>query len=151
VWDAPDIPEKDLHFGRPSGSAMPLVWTHAEYVTLLRSLRDRCVFDTPPQVQARYANGNPPAQYETWRPNLRIHSVEPGRDLRIALQSSATVRYSIDGGASHELHTRDTSLGLHVADLAAEIMVSAREVRFMIEPQQSFEGGDREFRVEVRA
>ena len=31
VWDAADIPERELYFGRPSGSAMPLVWAHAEY------------------------------------------------------------------------------------------------------------------------
>ena len=40
IWDSPDIPEKDLYFGRPSGSAMPLVWAHGEYVKLRRSLHD---------------------------------------------------------------------------------------------------------------
>ena len=30
VWDSPDVPEKELFFGQPSGSAMPLVWAHAE-------------------------------------------------------------------------------------------------------------------------
>ena len=48
VWDAPDVPERELFFGRPSGSAMPLVWAHAEYVKLRRSLRDGRVFDMPP-------------------------------------------------------------------------------------------------------
>jgi glucoamylase len=38
VWDSPDIPERELHFGRPSGSAMPLVWAHAEHLKLQRSL-----------------------------------------------------------------------------------------------------------------
>src|ERR1041384_337129 len=49
VWDAPDIPERELWRGRPSGSAMPLVWAHAEHVKLLRSLADARVFDMPPQ------------------------------------------------------------------------------------------------------
>ncbi len=48
IWDSRDIPERELFFGRPSGSAMPLVWAHAEYIKLLRSLRDGSVFDTPP-------------------------------------------------------------------------------------------------------
>jgi hypothetical protein len=48
VWDSPDIPECGLQFGRPSGSAMPLVWAHAEYLKLRRSLRDGRVFDLPP-------------------------------------------------------------------------------------------------------
>jgi glucoamylase len=41
VWDAADIPERELFNGHPSGSAMPLVWAHAEYVKLVRSLSDR--------------------------------------------------------------------------------------------------------------
>lgn len=54
VWDADDIPEKDLRNGEPTGSATPLVWAHAEFVTLLRSLQDGQVFDCPPQAVARY-------------------------------------------------------------------------------------------------
>jgi len=48
VWDALDIPERKLYEGRPTGSAMPLVWAHAEYLKLRRSLRDNRVFDLPP-------------------------------------------------------------------------------------------------------
>ncbi len=46
--------ERELYFGRPSGSAMPLVWAHAEYIKLRRSLRDGRVFDMPPQTVDRY-------------------------------------------------------------------------------------------------
>ena len=35
VWDADPIPERGLYPGRPSGSAMPLVWAHAEFLKLL--------------------------------------------------------------------------------------------------------------------
>ena len=47
VWDAEDLPERGLFMGRPTGSAMPLVWAHAEYLKLRRSLRDGRVFDMP--------------------------------------------------------------------------------------------------------
>ena len=47
VWDSAAIPERGLYPGQPSGSAMPLVWAHAEYVRLLRSRRDGRVFDRP--------------------------------------------------------------------------------------------------------
>lgn len=53
VWDADPIPEKELFPGRPSGSARPLVWAHAEHVKLLRSLADGAVFDSPPQTRQR--------------------------------------------------------------------------------------------------
>ena len=29
IWDTADIPERALYFGQPTGSAMPLVWAHA--------------------------------------------------------------------------------------------------------------------------
>jgi glucoamylase len=54
IWDADDVPERQLFRGRATGSAMPLVWAHAEYVKLLRSLRDGRVFDMPAQTVKRY-------------------------------------------------------------------------------------------------
>jgi glucoamylase len=54
VWDGPPIPERELESGQPSGSAMPLVWAHAEHIKLLRSLADAAVFDLPPQPVRRY-------------------------------------------------------------------------------------------------
>ena len=57
VWDADDIPEKGLFRGRPTGSALPLLWAHSEYLKLLRSLKDGRVFDRPPQAAARYVTG----------------------------------------------------------------------------------------------
>ena len=39
VWDGAPIPERELFPGQPSGSAMPLVWAHAEHVKLLRRSR----------------------------------------------------------------------------------------------------------------
>ena len=37
VWDADDLPDGRMKCGRPTGSAMPLCWSHAEYVSLVRS------------------------------------------------------------------------------------------------------------------
>ncbi len=54
VWDAGDIVERELFNGKPSGSAMPLMWAHAEYINCFRSLRDGRVFDMPPQTVQRY-------------------------------------------------------------------------------------------------
>ena len=38
VWDHDDMPEKGMYLGRSAGSAQPLVWAHAEYLKLLRSV-----------------------------------------------------------------------------------------------------------------
>jgi glucoamylase len=57
VWDADDVPKRHLCRGRPTGSVCPLLWAHGEYVKLRRSIRDRRVFDGPPQTFTRYLAG----------------------------------------------------------------------------------------------
>ena len=41
VWDEPDMPDASMRLGQPAGSAVPLVWAHAEYLKLLRSAPGR--------------------------------------------------------------------------------------------------------------
>ncbi|PWU13483.1 MAG: glucoamylase, partial [Verrucomicrobia bacterium] len=55
VWDAEDLPDARMFRGGPTGSAMPLCWAHAEYLTLVRSRKDGVGFDLIPPVQQRYA------------------------------------------------------------------------------------------------
>jgi len=47
IWDAADLPEKGLYRGQATGSATPLVWAHAEYLKLRRSIQDGKIFDLP--------------------------------------------------------------------------------------------------------
>ena len=63
VWDGATIEEYELFPGKPTGSACPLVWAHAEYVKLRRSLRDGKVFDQPPQTAQRYMSRRQPATF----------------------------------------------------------------------------------------
>ncbi len=56
VWDAPDIQERELLFGRPTGSASPLVWAHAEYLKLLYAEEIGCPVEHYAPVAERYAN-----------------------------------------------------------------------------------------------
>ncbi len=41
--------------GEGTDSATPLAWSHAEYVKLLRSVRDKAVWDRNPVTAARFA------------------------------------------------------------------------------------------------
>jgi glucoamylase len=34
IWDGPPVPERGLEPGKPTGSVMPLVWAHAEFLKL---------------------------------------------------------------------------------------------------------------------
>ena len=56
IWDEPDRPNQHLFFGKPTGSATPLLWAHAEYIKLLRSAADGKIFDLIPVVAERYGD-----------------------------------------------------------------------------------------------
>ncbi len=90
VWDQADWPERGLRKGRPAGSAVPLVWAHAEYLKLLRSAVDGKVFDRIDPVYERYcdaggrerrpgATGN----VEIYSQRRPIQSMDAGKTLRI--------------------------------------------------------------------
>jgi glucoamylase len=118
VWDAADIPERELFRGRPSGSAMPLAWAHAEHVKLLRSLADGRVFDMPPQARERYQVQGTRSQRSAWRFNNKLRCLPPGRVLRIEVLAMARVHWSADGWRTvRDTATTDSGLGIHFADL----------------------------------
>ncbi len=131
TWDAPDIPERELFFGRPSGSAMPLVWAHAEHLKLIRSLRDGAIFDQPPQTVQRYLKDRVTAPHVIWRFNQKVRTVPAGKGLRIETLAEARVHWSADGWqTSHDTDTGPPLLGVHVADLAVEHVAAGGQVVF---------------------
>ncbi|WP_246738028.1 MULTISPECIES: glucan 1,4-alpha-glucosidase [Rhizobium] len=121
VWDSADLPARELFLGRPSGSAMPLVWAHAEHIKLLRSIRDGVVFDMPPQTVARYIAGAPPSPPISWRPTAKRMRMPAGRVLRIELPEPALVHWSKDGWVTTaDAETHDTGFGTQICDLRTD-------------------------------
>ena len=117
-WDGPDMPERELRLGGPTGSAMPLVWAHSEHIKLLRSLRDGTVFDMPPQGVKRYIEDRTVSPLRTWRFNNKLRTMPSGKLLRIELPARAVIRWSIDGWATaNESNTAENAFGIHLADL----------------------------------
>ncbi|TGV51197.1 glucan 1,4-alpha-glucosidase [bacterium M00.F.Ca.ET.141.01.1.1] len=118
VWDGADIPERELLHGKPSGSAMPLVWAHSEHIKLLRSLRDGAVFDMPPQGVKRYIENKTISPFRPWRFNNKIRTLPAGKALRIELMAAATVHWSTDDWATaHDSQTVENAFGIHLVDL----------------------------------
>jgi glucoamylase len=131
LWDAPDIPERELFFGRPSGSAMPLVWAHAEHLKLLRSLHQGRVFDMPPQPAQRYQVEGIGSPYAIWRFNHKCQRIPIGKTLRLEVLAPAIVHWSTDGWQTvQDTGTRDTDLGVHVADLANSELSPGTQLQF---------------------
>jgi glucoamylase len=118
VWDSADIPDRELFLGQASGSAMPLVWAHAEYLKLCRSLFDGQVFDQPPQTVQRYLVQQTTSDRIVWRFNNKVRAMPANRTLRVETLVPAVVHWSVDGWHTvHDTATRDTTLGVHVADV----------------------------------
>ncbi len=140
VWDAPDIPALELFNGRPAGSAMPLVWAHAEYIKLVRSLRDDSVFDLPPQTVRRYQQQHVTSARALWRFNHKCRSMPAGKILRIETSAPCRLRWSVDNWQSmQEVETTKTKLHVHFVDLRTELLARQTMVAFTffwLEPQQ---------------
>ncbi len=121
VWDAPDIPERELFRGKPTGSACPLVWAHSEYIKLRRSMRDGKIFDQPPQTVQRYQVEGKKSAYFGWCFNNKTRSMPPGKKLRLVLLEAALVHWSLDDWrTTQDISTRDTGLGVYCADLPTD-------------------------------
>jgi glucoamylase len=118
VWDSAAIPARRLFPGRPSGSAMPLAWAHAEFIKLMVSRQIGYPFDRPRAAWARYKGRRRLAQREFWWPHAPIASFRAGARLVIALPEAATVRWGLNGwNDATEQPTADTRLGFHAVTL----------------------------------
>jgi glucoamylase len=130
IWDSADVPGRELSMGRASGSAMPLVWAHAEYVKLCRSLRDGEIFDRPPQPIQRYLVNKVTSRHITWRFNNKVRTIPASRILRVEALAAAVVHWSVDEWSTvHDTPTGDTTLGVHVADLDTAELSTGDRVR----------------------
>jgi glucoamylase len=131
VWDAQDVPKRGLRNGRPSGSAMPLVWAHAEYVKLVRSIRERKVFDMPTQTVTRYQKNKTTSKLCSWRFNQKTRTIPEGKRIRIETLAPATVHWSLDNWkTASDSKTVDTGLGVHYLDLPTDRLSQGSNVIF---------------------
>lgn len=141
IWDGPERRDSRLFRGEATGSAMPLMWAHAEYIKLLRSIRDGRVFDRIEAVAERYSSRSARAgrerrvgrrddaaaragrvrtagPLEIWKFNRQVAAVPRGARLRIQAEASFELRWTADEWQSHtdaaSIHTR---LGIDYVDL----------------------------------
>jgi glucoamylase len=150
IWDAADIPDKELFFGRPTGSAMPLMWAHAEYIKLLRSVHDGAVFDRIAAVADRYLSGGGRKDLEIWKFSRQARVVSAGATLRIQDPTPFRLRWSLsDWRASADSASLTTALGIHYADIIVPEGQQA-PVRFTFFWPEAGRWEGRDFQVEVQ-
>ncbi len=94
IWDEPD--KAGLVLGGPAGSAMPLVWAHAEYLKLLRSSYDGRVFDRIEAVADRYSKPCDTCKLEVFKLRRPIKKLRAGYRLRVIAQKHFRVLSTTD-------------------------------------------------------
>jgi len=121
VWDYADLPERGMLYGRPSGSAMPLVWAHAEYLKLLRSVHEGRVFDRIAAVEQRYGERRQPSEIEVWTFLRAAKQLVPGKRLRLVTEAEFHLIWSADEWATtNHANSRPVGSSGHYADISTD-------------------------------
>ncbi|MBD2609797.1 MAG: glycoside hydrolase family 15 protein [Nostoc sp. ZfuVER08] len=120
IWDETDKPDAYMYLGKPTGSAMPLMWPHAEYIKLLRSTDDGRVFDFIPEVANRYlGKRNQCKSLEIWKFNRQINKVKRDYTLRIQALAAFQLHWSQDNWQTiKDTPATSTKLGVHFVDIS---------------------------------
>lgn len=138
VWDTDPIAAHDLIPGKPSGSAMPLVWAHAEFVKLCHSRVLGRPVDRPMATWTRYRGIRPKVDYDIWSSNVGFRQMAAGNTLCVALKEPARIHWGVDGWRNvQDIETHDTGLGVHAADLPVAELAAGQTIQF------TFYWGDR--------
>jgi glucoamylase len=150
VWDSEAIPARWLYPGRPTGSAMPLAWAHAEYIKLAVSRALGVAFDRPTAVWERYQGKRPPAAWRHWCEQAPIGHMAAGQRLRLCLLAPSVVQWSLDDWRTvRELHTVDSGLGLHTVAPETAMLAAGMHVDFSFRYDDGRVVNDRRYRIEV--
>ena len=96
VWDSEDLPSRRMFKGRPTGSAMPLVWAHAEYIQLLRSEHDKAVFDLLAPVCRRYSGNKAATDMQVWTFKQKLRELHPQQTLRVEVYAPSRLHWTSD-------------------------------------------------------
>jgi glucoamylase len=151
IWDAPDLPSHHLRCGGSTGSAVPLLWAHSEYVKLYRSARDGKVFELIDPVYERYVarkDGHKPI--EVWKFNRQVPSVIAGTLLRIQASSSFLLHWTNDEWQqSSDTNANATEIGIHFVDVALHQQQKA-PIRFTFHWLEENRWEGRDYVVEVK-
>jgi glucoamylase len=148
LWDADDLLEARMKRGGPTGSAMPLCWAHAEYISLVRSHKDGVCFDCIQPVYQRYAKDGTGSKIEMWTFAHQPPRITQGKTLRLITGKAATIHWSFDGWATaNDLVTHDAGFGCWFGDLPANQLPAGARIVFTFLWPEGWEGKD--FQAEI--
>ena len=144
LWDTDDPTSSKMRKGEPTGAAMPLCWSHAEYVSLVRSRRDGVCFGRIEPVYERYIVDPVVSRYEIWSFRHQLRRIPRRKILRIVVEADATILWTSDGWATQNRNdtTIEPVLNLRFVDLPTMELPtnSLVEFTFFWKTDQRWEG-----------
>jgi glucoamylase len=144
LWDDDDLPDGGLQRGQPTGAAMPLCWSHAEYIALVRSAHDGVCFDRVEPAFQRFVAEPVASRHEIWSLRHPIRRMTRGKILRLILAAEATVVWSDDRWKTTKKSEASdvNALNLWFADFPTNTVPdgSVIEFTFFWKEAQSWEG-----------
>jgi glucoamylase len=142
VWDADPIPGRGLEPGRPSGSAMPLLWTHAEFLKLLYARHTGVPVERLDAVATRYASPRSPRAVR-WRDGAPVAALAAGPSLVIEHDVPFALHFGWDGwqGVADRQAVRGR-FGMWGVRIKPEEMAGHRTLQFTRRRADGWEGAD---------
>ncbi len=151
VWDAAPIPQRFLFPGRPSGSAMPLLWSHAEFLKLLIARHEKRPVELLESVRKRYGRRVPKAKNTRWRNETPAAHVEVGRTLLIEDRRPFTLHFGFDGWQDiAERPAVPLPFGLWGVAIGPELCAGRAQLDFTRRYGVSWEGQDHKVAIVAR-
>jgi glucoamylase len=145
VWDTAPIPDRGLAPGKPSGSAMPLVWAHAEFLKLLAARQDGRPVELLASVERRYHAQRPTAATWHWRLSEPFSVLPPDRVLLIECVEPFRLHFGFEGWRDiADLSSEPQGLSMHGVRFTPAIVAgrSAIDFTFYFVEQMRWEGTD---------
>ncbi|MCL4775366.1 MAG: glucan 1,4-alpha-glucosidase [Burkholderiaceae bacterium] len=138
VWDGVALPARRLLPGRPTGSAMPLAWAHAEFVKLAASAALGRACDCPSALVERYRGERPTPRLAVWLEQARTPRCFERAELLVCLRESALVHWGADGWRNPaDVLTQPVGPGLHVARLPTAGLRAGQTIEFTWRSRES--------------
>ncbi len=150
VWDADPIPERHLAPGRPTGSAMPLVWAHAELLTLIIAAARGQPIEYLKAVAGHYRDGTPTARCRHWRDTSPCPRTRAGVMFAVEAERPFMLHVGVDGWQRiRDVDSEPAGLGLHAVELDLTRLGATQSIEFTrrFVGERGWEG--RDWRVEI--
>jgi len=131
IWDGEAIPKLGLYPGKPSGSAMPLVWAHAEFLKLLAAQTTKRPAEMLDAVETRYGGKVPDAQRWHWRVASPVDILPAGKSLLIEGHEPFLLHFGFNGWhRAEDAKSTPLPFGMHGVEISAEDLKSAATLEF---------------------